>query len=137
MERTENMRRVRSADTRPEMVVRSTLHRLGYRFRLHDKRLPGSPDIVFRSRKIAIFVHGCFWHRHPGCSRATTPRTNTEFWQCKFNKNIARDTEVCTKLHALGWTTYVVWECELKSGSWIDPIVAALGPRALSNRATH
>src|SRR4051812_5907882 len=97
------MSKVRSGDTKPEMVVRRLLHGEGYRYRLHDRRLPGSPDIVFASRRKAIFVHGCFWHRHPGCRRATTPKTRTSFWEAKFAANVARDQRQLQSLDKLGW----------------------------------
>lgn len=129
MERSEIMRRVRSKGTRPEMAVRKALHALGYRFRLYGTKLPGSPDIVFPSRKTVIFVHGCFWHRHSKCSRATTPKTRTEYWQEKFVKNVARDIAVQASLAAIGWKVHVIWECELKKDlHWLDVTVALLGP---------
>ena len=96
------------------MVVRRLLHRLGYRYRLHAGELPGRPDIVFRSRRKAIFVHGCFWHQHEGCRRATIPRTRTAYWQGKFEGNKERDRVSLEALGCLGWKTLVVWECETK-----------------------
>ena len=107
------MSRIRGKDTRPEMRVRSLLHRHGYRFRLHARELPGRPDIVFRPRRKVVFVHGCFWHRHAGCPRAATPRTRVEYWTRKFEATRARDAAVLNALEAMGWTTLVVWECEL------------------------
>ncbi|MGB7406184.1 MAG: DNA mismatch endonuclease Vsr [Pacificimonas sp.] len=105
------MGRVRGKDTKPEMIVRRIAHGLGYRYRLHSKDLPGRPDLVFpRSRK-AIFVHGCFWHRHE-CKKATTPKSNTEFWQRKFARNIERDRIAVQELQSLDWNVMVVWECE-------------------------
>ncbi|WP_298434716.1 very short patch repair endonuclease [uncultured Jannaschia sp.] len=106
------MRRIGPKNTKPEMVVRQTLHRLGYRFRLHAKELPGRPDIVFRPRKKVIFVHGCFWHRHPGCRKSTSPKTRREFWEAKFAANQARDARVQEDLIALGWQCLIIWECE-------------------------
>ena len=106
------MARVGSADTSPELAVRKLLHRLGYRFRLHQRDLPGTPDICFPGRKKAIFVHGCFWHRHEGCRRTTTPRTRRSFWTEKFQHNVARDRGNLNDLAALGWSVLVVWECE-------------------------
>ena len=106
------MARIGSADTAPELVVRKLLHRLGYRFRLHRRNLPGTPDICFPGRKKAIFVHGCFWHRHEGCRRTTTPRTRTSFWNDKFQKNVVRDRANLNDLGELGWSVMVVWECE-------------------------
>lgn len=110
--RSWNMGRIRSRDTGPELIVRSTLHRLGFRFRLHDKTLPGCPDIVLPKWRHAIFVHGCFWHRHAGCKMAYTPKTRTEFWSTKFKQNIARDEAARSKLERLGWRVSIVWECE-------------------------
>jgi DNA mismatch endonuclease (patch repair protein) len=111
-ERSALMRRVRSKDSAPELAVRKQAHRLGYRFRLHRRDLPGTPDLVFPRRKKAIFVHGCFWHRHPGCSRTTNPKTRADYWQNKFAENVARDAARLAELQALGWETLVIWECE-------------------------
>lgn len=112
--RSWNMSRVRSTDTRPEMIVRRTLHGLGFRYRLHVRSLPGSPDIVLRKHRTVIFVHGCFWHAHPGCSDATVPKTNTEFWVSKFQKNTERDERATTELRSSGWKVIVVWACQTK-----------------------
>jgi DNA mismatch endonuclease (patch repair protein) len=108
------MRRVRGKDTTPEMAVRSLLHRLGFRFRLHRKDLPGKPDIVLPKHKAAIFVHGCFWHRHAGCSRASTPATRQEYWLPKFRRTVERDKRNQDKLRRAGWNVIVVWECEIR-----------------------
>lgn len=113
-ERSALMARVRRADTAPEIAVRKLLHALGYRFRLHRKDLPGTPDIVFPARKKALFVHGCFWHRHQGCKKATTPKTRVEFWKDKFAANEARDRRKLDQLRASGWHCLVVWECETR-----------------------
>nr|WP_282960736.1 very short patch repair endonuclease [Actibacterium sp. MT2.3-13A] len=110
--RSFNMSRIRAKDTKPELIVRRMLHSMGYRYRLHAPDLPGKPDIVFRPRRKVIFVHGCFWHRHPSCSKATTPKTRQEFWQEKFRKNVQRDLAVHQQLSDLGWSCLVVWECE-------------------------
>ena len=112
--RSWNMSRIRSKNTSPEMRVRSVLHKQGYRFRLHHENLPGKPDLILKKFRLAIFVHGCFWHRHKGCKFAYRPKTNTEFWDNKFNKNIERDQRVEGKLHDLGWKTLTIWECESK-----------------------
>lgn len=112
--RSVNMSRVRSANTRPELHVRSLLHRLGYRFRLHRRTLPGTPDLVFPSRRAVIFVHGCFWHRHAGCPKASIPATRPEFWAEKFEANAARDERVQRALAAEDWRVEVVWECEMR-----------------------
>ena len=113
-DRSALMRRVRDRDTKPEMVVRRLLYRLGYRYRLHARELPGRPDIVFRSRRKAIFVHGCFWHQHEECSNATIPKTRTDYWQEKFKDNRERDRASLEELGRLGWKTLVVWECETR-----------------------
>jgi len=114
-ERSERMSRIRGKDTRPELALRKVLHGLGFRYRLHGKNLPGKPDLVFPRYKTVVFVHGCFWHRHPGCSIATTPKSNTPFWVEKFEKNVARDANVTAQLEKQGWNVLVAWECELSS----------------------
>lgn len=112
--RSRMMAAVRSKDTRPERLVRSLLHGMGYRFRLHRRDLPGSPDVVLPRLRTCVLVHGCFWHRHPGCRLASTPRTRPEFWAEKFDRNVARDIRDDAGLRALGWTPVVVWECETR-----------------------
>lgn len=112
--RSANMSRIRGKDTAPELRVRSTLHRLGYRFRLHRADLPGTPDLVLPRYGIAIFVNGCFWHRHPECKYAYTPKSRQEFWQAKFASNVERDALAIQGLEQLGWRTIVVWECEIR-----------------------
>ncbi len=107
------MSRIRSRDTKPERIVRSMLHGLGYRFRLHVKSLPGTPDLVLPKYKTVIFVHGCFWHRHPGCKFAYTPKSRIEFWIKKFECNIASHENAVQQLSSLGWQVVVIWECEL------------------------
>lgn len=107
------MSKVRGVDTKPEWILRCGLHRLGFRYRLNNKYLPGRPDLVFPKHRAAIFVHGCYWHRHPGCKDASTPKSNVEFWTAKFAENIERDNRNQIKLESLGWRTLVVWECEL------------------------
>ncbi len=109
------MSRVRSKDTKPEMRVRRLVHSLGFRYRLHQRDLPGRPDLVFRSRRKVIFVHGCFWHRHPGCDRARTPKSpeRQAFWREKFAGNVERDRRHQEALRDRGWSVFVVWECEL------------------------
>lgn len=114
-QRSSLMSNVRGKDTRAERTVRSLLHRMGYRFRLHKKELPGTPDIVLPKYKAVIFVHGCFWHRHPNCSKTTTPKSHTEFWQTKFAQNVERDARVARELKSSGWKVLIVWECELKA----------------------
>ena len=112
--RSWNMSRIRSRDTGPERALRSMLHRAGFRFRLHDRSLPGTPDIVMKKHRAAILVHGCYWHRHDGCKNTTTPSTRTEFWQAKFDATVARDERNLKALTGLGWKPIVVWECDLK-----------------------
>lgn len=109
------MRRFRGKDTKPEVLVRRALHRAGRRFRLHRKDLPGRPDIVLPRDKVAIFVHGCFWHAHEGCPASRIPRTKPEFWREKFRRNRERDLEVQEELRTLGWTPLTIWECEVKT----------------------
>jgi DNA mismatch endonuclease, patch repair protein len=113
--RSWNMSRIKGRNTGPELRLRSLLHRAGFRFRLHAKQLPGRPDVVLPKYRTAIFVHGCFWHRHPGCRYATTPSTRWEFWQEKFDGNVSRDARDQAALEAAGWIALTVWECELKA----------------------
>jgi len=110
--RSWNMSRIRSQNTKPELLVRRLLYSEGYRYRLHARELPGKPDIVFRRHKKVIFVHGCFWHRHKECKKATTPKTRKEFWRKKFSDNILRDQRVMKELDQMGWLSLVIWECE-------------------------
>jgi DNA mismatch endonuclease, patch repair protein len=112
--RSWNMSRIRSRDTGPERQLRSMLHRAGFRFRLHDRSLPGTPDIVMKRHSAVILVHGCYWHRHDGCSNATTPSTRTDFWKSKFEATVARDKRNSDALKELGLRVIVIWECELK-----------------------
>lgn len=121
--RSEIMRAVRGKDTRPERLVRSAAHRLGLRFRLHDPRLPGRPDMVLRRWKTVIFINGCYWHRHRGCRKATTPKSNVEFWEAKFAGNQKRDQRNYRQLAKLGWRVVVLWQCEVES---IDEAMARL-----------
>lgn len=110
--RSEIMSRISGKETKPELAVRKLAHSLGYRFRLHRRDLPGRPDVVFSKRNIALFVHGCFWHRHENCRFAYMPKSNIEFWQTKFKNNVARDARVETELKRLGWRVATIWECE-------------------------
>lgn len=121
--RSKNMRAVRSKNTSPEVLVRKALHRRGLRFRLHRKDLPGTPDITLSKLKLVIFVHGCFWHQHPECKRATIPTTNREFWQKKFRSNLDRDEAARNALELNGWHVATIWECETKSTQKIDEVL--------------
>lgn len=123
MKRSEIMRAVRSRDTTPEMRVRRAAHRMRLRFRLHRKTLPGTPDLVFPKRKIAVFVHGCFWHRHINCSKASTPTSAIEFWAAKFESNVARDRRVRRRLRRLGWKVVTVWQCEVTTDSAAENVL--------------
>jgi DNA mismatch endonuclease, patch repair protein len=114
-ERSQNMSRIRNKNTRPEKIVRSLLHRLGFRFRLHRRDLPGTPDIVLPGRKAVIFVHGCFWHQHKGCKDSGIPKSNIEFWETKLNKNVERDKRNADALKQLGWKVLEIWECETEN----------------------
>ena len=114
-QRSRNMSAIKSKNTKPEIKVRKVLHSMGYRFRLHSKDLPGSPDIVLPKYKTVIFVHGCFWHRHENCKYASTPKTRKEFWNKKFTENKKRDSEIQEKIKILDWRSIVIWECETKN----------------------
>jgi DNA mismatch endonuclease (patch repair protein) len=124
-QRKKTMTRVKSRDTSPEMRVRRLAHRLGYRFRLHRKDLPGQPDLVFPKHNKVIFVHGCFWHGHQGCPASDRPASNRDYWDRKLDRNIQRDAANLQKLKDLGWTPLVIWECQTR-----DP--AALAERLTS-----
>ena len=113
-QRSRNMSAIKSKNTKPEIAVRKLLHSMGYRFRLHRKDLPGSPDIVLPKYKTVIFVHGCFWHRHNNCKYATTPKTRKEFWENKFEENVKRDNLNQANLSLKGWKIIILWECQLK-----------------------
>lgn len=115
MDRSANMRAIRSKGMRPELAVRSLVHKMGYRYRLHKKDLPGRPDLVFPSRRKVIFVHGCFWHAHKHCKAAHLPKSNLEYWGPKLERNRTRDRENIEGLNADGWESMVVWECEVKT----------------------
>ena len=112
--RSQNMARIRSRNSKPELAVRSLLHRSGFRFRLHRKDLPGTPDIVLPKYNAAVFVHGCYWHRHKGCKYAYVPKSRVEFWMSKFEENTTRDERNINSLKTLGWHVLVVWECEVR-----------------------
>ncbi|WP_298236585.1 very short patch repair endonuclease [uncultured Azohydromonas sp.] len=124
--RSRMMAAIRGKDTKPEMVVRRYLHSAGLRYVLHDCTLPGKPDLVFPGRRLAVFVHGCFWHRHPGCRYATTPATRREFWEKKFAANVGRDRRTADALEAAGWTVITVWECETRSSQFLERLAQAV-----------
>lgn len=136
--RSYNMSRIKGRDTQPEKTLRSLLHRNGLRFRIHDKKLPGHPDVVLPKYRSVIFVHGCFWHRHPGCRYASVPKTRSAFWNEKFSRNVERDRRNVFLLEKAGWNTIIVWECELKK----DPaavlentlVLLRSRPRCISGR---
>lgn len=128
--RSANMARVRGKNTRPELLVRKQLHRLGYRFRLHRKSLPGKPDIVLPRHRLALFIHGCFWHRHEGCRRATLPQTRPEFWRAKFQATVQRDIRQRAALEASGWRVAVIWECETRNVEKLYKRLASVLPEA-------
>lgn len=126
------MAKVGPRDTKPEIVVRRVLYSLGRRFRLHRKDLPGTPDIVLPSSRKAIFVHGCFWHRHEGCRKATMPKTRAVFWQDKFARNIERDRRKEAELRNAGWDVLTVWECETRDETVLENLLRDwLGSRKL------
>jgi len=126
------MSRVRGTNTTPEMRVRRAAHALGFRFRLHRKDLPGTPDLVFPKTRVALFVHGCFWHRHLGCKKASLPKTRPEYWHQKFALNVERDERARVALERLGWKVSVIWECETK-----DPLQIATYLQALLSRRSE
>ena len=116
--RSWNMSRIRGKETKPEVVLRSLMHRAGFRYRLYDKKLPGTPDLILPKHNTAIFVNGCYWHRHEGCQKATTPKSNTTFWTKKFEETVERDVRKKSELIESGWRVIVIWECELET----DPV---------------
>lgn len=128
-QRSERMSRVRGTGTKPEMAVRRLLHSLGYRYRVRGVKLPGKPDLVFTKRRKVIFVHGCFWHRHPGCKLARLPKSRLDFWVPKLESNAQRDNENLRRLAADGWNVLVLWECEVAQLSkHVKRITRFLGP---------
>ena len=120
--RSAQMALVRSRDTKPETRVRKALHAAGLRYRLHDRRLPGSPDLVFASRRLVVFVHGCFWHQHAGCAACRMPKTRQDFWRAKLEGNVTRDARQVTELEAQGWRVLVVWECETRDATALNAL---------------
>ncbi|MBN8484359.1 MAG: DNA mismatch endonuclease Vsr [Sphingomonadales bacterium] len=127
-QRSVNMSKIRAKDTKPEMIVRRLLHRADYRYRLHRHDLPGKPDIVFGSRRKAIFVHGCFWHQHSdtACLDGRRPKSNTDYWNIKLARNIERDERNRAALMGQGWDILVIWECEVRDPNLLDRLTAFL-----------
>jgi DNA mismatch endonuclease (patch repair protein) len=125
------MSRVGGKNTKPEMKVRKAAHALGLRFRLHVQKLAGRPDLVFPKHQAVVFVHGCFWHRHPGCKKASFPKSREEFWQAKFDANVQRDARVASELSSLGWRVVTIWECETKQESLLNEKLQSIDQRAL------
>ena len=115
--RSRIMRAVRRRDTVPEVRLRHALHRMGLRYRLHVRSLPGSPDIVFATPRVVVFVHGCYWHRHEGCRLASTPKSNADFWRVKFRDNVVRDRRIVEQLESDGWVVLVAWQCEVQASA--------------------
>ena len=131
-ERSDRMSRIRGKDTKPELVVRRLIHAMGYRYRLHRRDLPGAPDIVFARLRKVIFVHGCFWHRHPDsrCRLARLPKSRVDFWREKLEGNRRRDEENEARLQAMEWSALIIWECHIKDMAYLKTIIADyLGPR--------
>jgi DNA mismatch endonuclease (patch repair protein) len=122
--RSAQMALIRSRDTKPEVRVRRALHAAGLRYRLNDRRLPGAPDLVFPGRRVALFVHGCFWHQHPGCRAARMPKSRLVFWTTKLMGNVERDRRRQAELEALGWTVMVIWECETRKPEKLASLAA-------------
>jgi DNA mismatch endonuclease (patch repair protein) len=135
--RSAQMALVRGRDTKPEIRVRKALHAAGLRYRLHDKKLPGSPDLVFPGRRIALFVHGCFWHRHPGCVAARLPKSRLEFWGTKLAGNVERDKRNHVALEATGWQVIVIWECETRDPQRLADLASKIKERKIIKRPSR
>jgi DNA mismatch endonuclease, patch repair protein len=133
--RSQTMARVKSTDTTPEIAVRQALHAAGFRYRLHRVDLPGKPDIVLPGRRVVVFVHGCFWHSHPGCRRARMPSTRQDYWAPKLARNVARDQAAVKALAAEGWKVVTVWECELKDPARLPALITDLRAMSCGARA--
>lgn len=130
LSRSEMMARIKGKDTVPELLVRRAAWAAGLRYRLHDRRFPGRPDLVFPGRRLAVFVHGCFWHCHEGCSRFRIPKTRTDWWTAKLGRNKARDDEVRAAIEEAGWDVVVIWECEAERPERLAELVGRLKARA-------
>ena len=122
-ERSRNMAKIKSSNTKPELIVRSLLHRMGFRFRLNRMDLPGKPDLVLPKYKVALFVHGCFWHCHDNCKKAHLPASNIEYWTAKLTRNKERDAKNQVLLEALGWKVIIIWECETRKKNTLQEIL--------------
>ena len=137
-ERRRMMSSVRGKNTKPELLVRRLVHGMGYRFRLHRRELPGSPDLVFPSRRKVVFVHGCFWHQHKRCRKGTIPKTRENFWRTKLQGNSARDERVRKNLKSMGWSCLVIWECEMRDVDFLARKLSRfLGAASVRDRARH
>ena len=124
--RSAQMALIRGRDTKPELRVRKALHAAGLRYRLHERRLPGVPDLVFPQRRLVLFVHGCFWHQHPGCTAARMPKSRLDFWWPKLSGNVERDARKQAELEAMGWAVKVIWECETRSADTLTALAAEI-----------
>ena len=124
-QRSALMSRIKSENTGPEMIVRQMVHRLGFRYRLHRRTLPGAPDLVFPRLRCVVFVHGCFWHQHAGCRRSNMPKTRTDYWGPKLERNVRRDEAASEALVQLGWTVAIVWECETEKPEGLEQKLGA------------
>lgn len=132
-QRSRMMSGIRGKNTRPELALRSALFAMGFRYRLHQRGLPGSPDLVFPKHRVALFVHGCFWHRHEGCKYTTSPKTNSDFWRLKFEGNVSRNARDVALLGEQGWRVAIVWECALKRS--VDEVAQTVGMWLRGNEA--
>ncbi|WP_257283360.1 very short patch repair endonuclease [Endozoicomonas sp. SESOKO1] len=137
LSRSRNMAKIKSKDTKPEMIIRKYLHAKGLRYRIHDKQLPGKPDIVLPRFKTVIFVHGCFWHRHEKCRLAYTPKTHCDFWNKKFEANVKRDRFVIATLIEKGWRIIIVWECAIRSKSRDEYLMQTYNEIFSDQQITH
>ena len=135
IQRHQVMSRIRSVNTKPELILRHALWHRGFRYRINESRLPGKPDVVMRKYKTVLFIHGCFWHGHEGCPTSHVPKTNTEFWVAKVARNKERDQEVWRKLEAKGWSVIIVWECQLKKAN-LDETVDRVAAEIIRNGET-
>lgn len=136
-QRSKLMARIRGKNTQPEKRVRTIAHLMGLRFRLHRKELKGTPDLVFPRHKVAIFVHGCFWHQHPNCPRSSLPQTRRDFWTKKLSGNVQRDAQAIRWLRSNGWHVAVIWECETKDAEGLERKLAGIFSKGRRTKATR